>query len=215
VAAAPAPTPDQLELLEQRQRLTADQRRQLERGHIERDFGLTAPTAKQVEVSRNGAYGKLVQHLLVVNVDARKQWEQQKRQSLSPSQRHFAPDTTKEMAPATRATALQQMPWLLELIDLAGTGQTRVMADYEAFHETAKTYGNRWREVFGFNPSSGTCRTYVAAMLALLGFKLQRTGRREVVNNRRYWHYEVVDELAALGREQVLQRLACGHFPYK
>jgi len=215
VAAAPAPTPDQLELLEQRQRLTADQRRQLERGHIERDFGLTAPTAKQVEVSRNGAYGKLVQHLLVVNVDARKQWEQQKRQSLSPSQRHFAPDTTKEMAPATRATALQQMPWLPELLALAGTGQTRVMADYESEHETAKTYGNRWREVFGFNPGSGTCRTYVAAMLALLGFKLQRTGRREVVNNRRYWHYEVVDELAALGREQVLQLLACGHFPYK
>jgi hypothetical protein len=119
------------------------------------------------------------------------------------------------MAPATRATALQQMPWLLELIALAGTGQTRIMADYEAFHAFAKADGNRWREVFGFNPGSGTCRTYVAAMLALLGFKLQRTGRREVVNNRRYWHYEVVDELAALGREQVLQRLACGHFPYK
>lgn len=215
VAAAPAPTPDQLELLEQRQRLTAEQRHQLERGRIERDLGLQAPTAKQVEVSRNGAYGKLLQHLLVVDIDARKQWQQQKRESLSPSQRHFAPDTTKEMAPALRATALQQMPWLLELIALAGTGQTRIMADYEAFHAFATADGNRWREVFGFNPGSGTCRTYVAAMLALLGFKLQRTGRREVANNRRYWHYEVVDELAALDRDQVLQRLACGHFPYK
>lgn len=215
VAAAPAPTPDQLELLEQRQRLTADQRRQLERGRIERDLGLPTPTAKQVEVSRNGAYGKLLQHLLVVDVDARKQWQQQKRESLSPSQRHFAPDTTKEMAPALRATALQQMPWLLELIALAGTGQTRIMADYEAFHAFATADGNRWREVFGFNPASGTCRTYVAAMLALLGFKLQRTSRRQVVNNRRYWHYEVVDELAALDRDQVLQRLACGHFPCK
>ncbi len=27
------------------------------------------------------------------------------------------------------------------------------MADYEAEHETAKTYGSRWREVFGFNPT--------------------------------------------------------------
>ena len=215
VAATPAPTDSQLELLESRQRLTADQRRQLERGYIERDLGLQAPTAKQVEVSRNGAYGKLLQHLLVVDIDARKQWQQQKRESLSPSQRHFAPDTTKEMAPALRATALQQMPWLLELIALAGTGQTRIMADYEAVHAFATADGNRWREVFGFNPASGTCRTYVAAMLALLGFKLQRTSRREVANNRRYWHYEIVDELAALDRDQVLQRLARGHSPCK
>jgi hypothetical protein len=116
VAAAPAPTPDQLELLEQRQRLTAEQRHQLERGRIERDLGLPAPTAKQVEASRNDGYGKILQHLLVVDSDARKQWQQQKRESLSPSQRHFAPDTTKAMAPATRATALQGMAWLLELV---------------------------------------------------------------------------------------------------
>jgi hypothetical protein len=205
VAAAPAPTPDQLELLEQRQRLTADQRRQLERGRIERDLGLPAPTAKQVEASRNNGYGKILQHLLVVDSDARKQWQQQKRESLSPSQRHFAPDTTKAMAPATRATALQQMPWLLELVNLAGTGQTRVMADYEAEHETAKTYGNRWREVFGFNPTSGKqARTYVASMLALLGFKLNRTSRRERIGERMCWHYEVLDELAAIDRQQVM-----------
>ena len=171
VAAAPAPTPDQLELLEQRQRLTADQRRQLERGRIERELGLPTPTAKQVEASRNDGYGKIMQHLLVVDSDARKQWQQQKGESLSPSQRHFAPDTTKAMAPATRATALQQMPWLLELVNLAGTGQTRIMADYEAAHAFAKSDGNRWREVFGFNPTSGKqARTYVASMLALLGF---------------------------------------------
>jgi hypothetical protein len=204
VAAAPAPTPDQLELLEQRQRLTADQRHQLERGRIERDLGLPAPTAKQVEASRNDGYGKILQHLLVVDSDARKQWQQQKRESLSPSQRHFVPDTTKAMAPATRATALQQMQWLLELVDLAGTGQTRIMADYEAEHETAKTYGSRWREVFGFNPTSGTCRTYVASMLALLGFKLNRTSRRERIGERMCWHYEVVDELAAIDRQQVM-----------
>jgi len=204
VAAAPAPTPDQLELLEQRQRLTADQRHQLERGRIERDLGLPAPTAKQVEASRNDGYGKILQHLLVVDTDARKQWQQQKRESLSPSQRHFIPDTTKAMAPATRATALQQMQWLLELVDLAGTGQTRVMADYEAEHETAKTYGSRWREVFGFNPTSGTCRTYVASMLALLGFKLNRTSRRERIGERMFWRYEVVDELAAIDRQQVM-----------
>ena len=204
VAAAPAPTPDQLELLEQRQRLTADQRHQLERGRIERDLGLPAPTAKQVEASRNDGYGKILQHLLVVDSDARKQWQQQKRESLSPSQRHFIPDTTKAMAPATRATALQGMAWLLELVALVGTGQTRVMADYEAEHETAKTYGSRWREVFGFNPTSGTCRTYVASMLALLGFKLQRTSGRQHAGDRVWWKYEVVDELAAIDRQQVM-----------
>ena len=207
VAAAPAPTPDQLELLEQRQRLTADQRRQLERGRIERDLGLPAPTAKQVEASRNDGYGKILQHLLVVDSDARKQWQQQKGKSLSPSQRHFAPDTTKAMAPATRATALQQMPWLLELVNLAGTGQTRIMADYEAAHAFAKSDGNRWREVFGFYPTSGKqARTYVASMLALLGFKLKRTSRREREHDgeRMFWHYEVLDELAAIDRQQVM-----------
>jgi hypothetical protein len=210
VAATPAPTPDQLELLEQHQRLTADQRRQLERGRIERDLGLPAPTAKQVEASRNDGYGKIMQHLLVVDSDARKQWQQQKRESLTPSQRHFAPDTTKAMAPATRATALQQMPWLLELVNLAGTGQTRIMADYEAAHAFAKSDGNRWREVFGFNPTSGTCRTYVASMLALLGFKLNRTSRRQRVGERMFWHYEVVDELAAIDRQQVMATMRQG-----
>ena len=140
----------------------------------------------------------------MVNADARKQWQQQKRESLSPSQRQFAPDTTKALAPAARATALEQMPWLLELVALAGTGQTRIMADYEAEHETAKTYGNRWREVFGFNPTGGTCRTYVASMLALLGFKLNRTSGRQQVNEKMYWKYEVLDELSVLGRQQVM-----------
>ena len=81
------------------------------------------------------------------------------------------------------------------------------MADYEAEHETAKTYGNRWREVFGFNPTSGKqARTYVASMLALLGFKLKRTSRREREHDgeRMFWHYEVLDELAAIDRQQVM-----------
>ena len=78
------------------------------------------------------------------------------------------------------------------------------MADYEAEHETAKKYGNRWREVFGFNPTSGTCRTYVASMLALLGFKLNRTSQRARIGERRFWHYEVLDELAAIDRQQVM-----------
>jgi hypothetical protein len=214
VAAALAPTPSQLELLERRQRLTAEQRHQLERGRIERELGISAPTAKQVEASRNGAYGKLLQHLLVVDIDARQKWQQQKRESLSPSQRQLASDAVKAMAPATRAMLLQQMPWLLELAALAGTGKTVAMADYESAHELAKADSNRWREFLGFNPASGTCRTYVASMLALLGFKLERTSRRELIETRRYWHYEVVDELAVLDRKQVLKRLACGHFSY-
>jgi hypothetical protein len=52
----------------------------------------------------------------------------------------------------------------------------------------------------------------VGNLLALLGFKLQRTNRRELIGERRYWHYEVVDDLAVLDRRQVLQRLTCGHF---
>ena len=99
------------------------------------------------------------------------------------------------------------MPWLLELVNLAGTGQTRIMADYEAAHAFAKSDGNRWREVFGFYPTSGKqARTYVASMLALLGFKLKRTSRREREHDgeRMFWHYEVLDELAAIDRQQVM-----------
>ena len=212
VAAAPAPDADQLELLESRQRLTADQRRQLERGRIERDLGIAKPTAKQVEASRNGAYGKLMQHLLVVDSAARQKWRDHTAANLTASQRAFAPDATKAMAPAARATALASMPWLLELLDLVGTGQTVIGFDFEQHHATAKAQSKQWRELFGFDPSSGTARTFVANLLALLGLKLQRTNRRSLIGERRYWHYEVVDELAVLDRQQVLQRLGSGHF---
>ena len=43
-------------------------------------------------------------------------------------------------------------------------------------------------------------------MLALLGFKLKRTSRREREHDgeRMFWHYEVLDELAAIDRQQVM-----------
>jgi hypothetical protein len=41
-------------------------------------------------------------------------------------------------------------------------------------------------------------------MLALLGFKLKRTSRRERAGERMFWHYEVLDELAAIDRQQVM-----------
>jgi hypothetical protein len=211
VAAAPAPDADQLELLESRQRLTADQRHQLERGRIERDLGLPAPTAKQVEASRNGAYVKALQHLLTIDTEQRQRWQNETKAAMPASVRTFAPDFAKAMAPATRATLLAKMPWLLELLDLAGTGQTITMADFEQHHAAAATVGSRWRELLGFDPSLGRCRAFMGHLLALLGFKLQRTNRRSGIE-RRYWHYEVVDELAVLDRQQVLQRLTCGHF---
>jgi hypothetical protein len=212
VAAAPAPDADQLELLESKQRLTADQRRQLERGRIERDLGIAKPTAKQVEASRNGAYVKALQHLLTIDTDQRQRWQNETLAAMPASVRSFAPDFAKAMAPHTRATLLATMPWLLELLDLAGTGKTIAMVDFEQHHAAAATVGNRWRELLGFDPARGTCRTFVANLLAVLGFKLQRTSRREVIGERRYWHYEVVDDLAVLDRRQVLQRLTCGHF---
>ena len=210
VAAAPAPDADQLDLVESRQRLTADQRRQLERGRIERDLGIKAPTAKQVEASRNGAYVKALQHLLTIDASQRQRWQQETRAAMPASVRNYAPDFAKAMAPATRGTLLSKMPWLIELIDLAGTGKTVTMADFEQHHAKAKATAN-WRELLGFDPHSGTTRTFVANLLALLGFKLQRTSRRSGIE-RRYWHYEVADELAVLDRQQVLQHLACGHF---
>ena len=46
-------------------------------------------------------------------------------------------------------------------------------------------------------------------MLKLIGFKLQRTNRRETKAEigKTYWHYEVVDDLAAVDREKVHHHL--------
>jgi hypothetical protein len=211
VAAAPCPMPSEMAELESKQRLTADQRHQLERGRIAYDLGIGLPTAKQVEISRNGAYVKALQHLLTIDTEQRQRWQDETKAAMPASVRTFAPDFAKAMAPATRATLLAKMPWLLELLDLAGTGQTITMADFEQHHAAAATVGSRWRELFGFDPSLGRCRAFMGNLLALLGFKLQRTNRRSGIE-RRYWHYEVVDELAVLDRQQVLQRLTCGHF---
>jgi len=215
VAAAPAPDADQLELLEQRQRLTADQRRQRERGRIERDLGITNPTADQVAASRNGAYGKLLQHLLMVDAATRQQWRDHTAANLTASQRAFAPDATKAMAPAARATVLASMPWLLELLDLVGTGKTVIGFDFEQHHEAAKAQSKQWRELLGFDPTSGTVRTFMANTLALLGFKLQRTSGRQHAGDRVWWKYEVVDDLKPIDREQALRHLGSCHFPCK
>jgi hypothetical protein len=215
VAAAAAPDTEQLDKLEQRQRLTAEQRRMRERGRLTRDLGIANPTAKQVAASRNGAYGKLMQHLLVVDSAARQKWRDHTAANLTASQRAFAPDATKAMAPAARATALASMPWLLELLDLVGTGQTVIGFDFEQHHATAKAQSKQWRELFGFDPSSGTVRTFLSQLLALVGFKLQRTSGRQPAGDRVWWKYEVVDDLKALDRREALQHLGSCHFSCK
>ena len=204
VATTPAPDAKQLEDLEQRQRLTKDQRRMIERGKLERDLGISEPTGEQVAVSRKSAYGKLLQHLLVLDRDARQRWRDQAIRTLTPSQRRFAPDLTGATAAANRADVLERLPWLQDLLAIAGTGETVSMADYEAAHAAAQADGGRWRELLGFDPRRGTARTFVADVLRLLGFKLERTNRRSRSDNgRRWWHYEVIDELRALNRQQV------------
>jgi hypothetical protein len=212
VAATPAPTDEQIEQLEQRQRLTAEERRQIERGRINRQLGIANPTAKQVEVSRKKAYVKSLQHLLVIDKAARQRHQQQVTAKLSKSQRQFAPDATKALALIQRAEVLERLPWLLPLVELVGTGQTVTMDAFEQHHAAASADGNRWRELFGFNPAGGTTRTFVSQLLALLGFRLERTQRRSRVvvdgSERRVWHYEVADDLVVLNREQVLKHLA-------
>jgi len=208
VAAAPAPDAAQLQDLEQRQRLTAEQRRQLERGRIERDLGIASPTAEQVAASRNGSYRQALTHLMVLDGEARARWQRKGRQGMTSSQRSFAPDATAALADGTRATLLAQMPWLLQLTELVGTGETITMAVYEDAHQAAKQDANRWREVFGFNPASGTCRSFVANLLRVIGFRLERVNRRSRIGNRQLWHYEVADDLAVLGRQQVQATIA-------
>ena len=204
VATTPAPDAKQLEDLEQRQRLTKDQRRMIERGKLERDLGISEPTGEQVAVSRKNAYGKLMQHLLVLDRDARQRWRDQAIRKLTPSQRRFAPDLTGATAAANRADVLERLPWLQDLLAIAGTGETVSMADYETAHAAAQADGSRWRELMGLDPRRGTARTFVADVLRLLGFKLERTNRRSRSDNgRRWWHYEVIDELRALNRQQV------------
>ena len=195
------PTPEQLEDLEAKQRLTATQRRMIERGRLQRDLGISNPTAEQVAVSRKQSSSKLRQHLLMVDADYRQRAQKQIVQGMTPSQRRFAPDATKAMAPITRATVMSQMRWLSDLIALAGTGETIVTCEYYEEFDAAGDDRQRWRELFGFDPGDEiTPRTFLNNMLKLLGFKLRRTARRTRIGNSCWWHYEVVDELKALNR---------------
>jgi len=203
VAGAEAVTNDKLQQLESLKRLTAGQRCRLERGRIQRDLGIANPTAAQVIASRNDGYRKALQHLLVVDATARERWLTQAKRAMTPSQRQFAPDATAAVAPGARAAVLAQLSWLPELMALAGTGHTITMATYEADHQAAAADRSRWRELLGFDPGAGTTRTFIAHLVAGLGFKLQRTDRRTRIGERLYWHYEVIDELAVLDRERV------------
>jgi hypothetical protein len=213
VAATPLPERKELEDLEQRQRLTAEQRRQIERGRIERDLGLPNPSAEQVALVRDGGAEKALLHLLTVDEQARAQWKRQAEKDLAPSQRQLAPDLTRALAPWERATLLAGKADVHELLVLVGTGRTVTMAAFESWHAKAIEQRLRWRERFGFDPGDGreggtTTRTFVAAILRSLGFDLQRTDRRSVQESssgerKTYWHYEVIDALQPLGRQQV------------
>ena len=218
VAATPLPERKELEDLEKRQRLTAEQRRQIERGRIERDLGLPNPSAEQVALVRDGGAEKALLHLLLIDEQARAQWQRQAEKELAPSQRQLAPDLTRALAPWGRAKALAGMAQVHELLGLAGTGQTVTMAAFESWHATVIEQRRRWRECFGFDPGDGeeggtTTRTFVAAILRALGFDLQRIKRRSLQESssgerKLYWHYEVVDALLPLGREQVQRHQA-------
>ena len=216
VAAAPRPDPDDVIELEKRRRLTPEQRRAIERAHIERELGLPHPTGEQVRLAREGAASQALLHLLMVNPQARQEWHAATLASLTPSQRSLAPDLTRCMAPSSRSELLarlsierdgQQVPAINELLNLAGTGRSLPLAAFEQLQAKAIEQRHRWRERLGFDPGSGTVRTFVESLLKLLGYKLRRTERRSVVNGRQWYHYEVADLLQPLGRGQVQQHL--------
>lgn len=225
VAAAPRIDEQALEELKSRQRLTLEEQRQRERGQIERDLGLPAPTPEQVVLAREGARDQALLHLLTLDPIAREQWRRRAERELTRSQRTFAPDLTRAMAPWARATLLDGLTErneagdlvqpIVELLALAGTGRTVTMRSFERLHAAATAERRRWREAFGFDPGAGTTRTFVSTLLQRLGFELRRTDRRERAigldgKPRAYWHYEVVDRLRPLGRQQVQVHLAQG-----
>ena len=91
-----------------------------------------------------------------------------------------------------------------DLAALAVTCETIAMDRFAVPQAQEQADGQRWRELFGFDPGDEiTPRTFLNNMLKLLGFKLRRTARRERIGNSCWWHYEVVDELKALNRSKV------------
>lgn len=211
VANSPRANAEQIKELEQRQRLTEEQRRMLERGRIARDLGIKDPTAQQVEASRDNAFNRLLRHLLLVDREAREQWKAATLQGLSASERSFAPDLAAAVAPAMCAGALSQMPWLHQLLALVGTGETITMENFAEAHESAQADGGRWRQLLGFDPRRGTVRTFVDDVLRSMGFKLQRTKRRSTsADGIRLSHYEVIDLLKVLDRSTAQASLKAG-----
>ena len=211
VAAAPTVDAEQLAALEQRQRLTAEQRRMVERGRIARDLGINAPSAEQVTASRDNAHNRLLQHLLLIDRDAREQWRLATLQGLTASEQSFAPDFTAAVAAASRADVLAQMRWVHDLLALVGTGETMTMEAFAAAHQSAQADFARWRQLFGFDPRRGTVRTFVDDVLRSMGFKLLRTARRSrSADGVRMSHYEVIDLLKVLGRSTAQASLKAG-----
>jgi superfamily II DNA or RNA helicase len=107
-----------------------------------------------------------------------------------------------ELTQASKAAACAaQLPWVNDLIKIAGTGHTITMLSFEQQHENAKKQADFWQSIFEFDPTNILTRTFVNNILSFFNFKLQRTNRRQrfgrsgkeaPTKQQYYWHYEVV-----------------------
>jgi DNA repair protein RadD len=94
-----------------------------------------------------------------------------------------------------------RLPWVNDLLKIAGTGHTITMLPFEQQHENAKEQVDFWQNTFGFDPTNIFTRTFVNNILSFFNFKLQRTNRRQrfgrsgkeaPTKQQYYWHYEVL-----------------------
>jgi DNA repair protein RadD len=94
-----------------------------------------------------------------------------------------------------------RLPWVNDLLKIAGTGHTITMLPFEQQHENAKEQVDFWQNTFGFDPTNILTRTFVNNILSFFNFKLQRTNRRQrfgssgkeaPTKQQYYWHYEVL-----------------------
>ena len=94
-----------------------------------------------------------------------------------------------------------RLPWVNDLLKIAGTGHTITMLPFEQQHENAKEQVDFWQNTFGFDPTNIFTRTFVNNILSFFNCKLQRTDRRQrfgrsgkeaPTKQQYYWHYEVL-----------------------
>ena len=209
--AAMAPIdPVDLQELEKRQNLTAEQRDRRDRGRITADLGIKQPSAEQVRVWREGPQRSLLRSLLLRSAKARRLYQQQLTATLPRSAAAFKPDLADHFRVLTAVTFLLEAAKgcraIKTLITLQAGDEINAALLAKA-QDYAQAHYWLWRERIGFDPGNSDRPVrpleFGKQLLELVGLELKAAKSRKGSEGSRDRGYVVRDPLAVLDRSAV------------